>query len=412
MMRAALLTIGDEILIGQILNSNAQWMSEQLTDLGVQVTQHLTVGDHEAEIVQAIDYCLPKSDFMIIGGGLGPTHDDVTMAALSHYFDSPLQYDSEWVSKIEAFFASRNRPMTENNKKQGFLLRDAIRIDNDCGTAAGQHFNIDETDIFVVPGVPHEMKSMMKRYILPLIAEKNPVEQILKRTLLVTGLGESLLATRLDEFVKKIQTRPDLTLAFLPSNTQVKVRLQMKSSAPEAKVEFEKLIDELKLGCGKEFFGFDPTTLEEVTVHALRDHGKTVALAESCTGGLVAHRLTQVSGSSEVLKGSIVAYQNEIKTQELGISEAFLTTHGAVSKETAIAMAEAIRKKWNSSFGLSSTGYLGPSGGDAASPVGTVWVALASERGTEAQEFHFENHRERAKERAAQYAIDLLRRAT
>jgi nicotinamide-nucleotide amidase len=410
-MRASLLTIGDELLIGQILNSNTQWMSEQLTEIGVQVTQHLTVGDHEAEIVQALDYVLPKSDFLIIGGGLGPTHDDLTMAAISHYFDSPLQYDSEWVSKIEVFFKSRGRTMTENNKKQGFLLKDAIRIDNDCGTAAGQHFNIDETDIFVVPGVPHEMKSMMKRYVLPFIADKNPSEQILKRTLLVTGLGESLLATRAEAFVKKIQNRTDVTLAFLPSNTQVKLRLQMKSSDPTSQKEFESLVEELKTYCGKEFYGFDPNTIEEVTIQKLRDAGQTAALAESCTGGMVAHRLTQVSGSSEALMGSIVAYQDNVKTEELGISKEFLKTEGVVSKATAIAMAEAIRKKWKSTYGLSTTGYLGPSGGDEKSPVGTVWVALASEKGTEAHEYHFENHRERAKERAAQYAMDLLRRA-
>jgi nicotinamide-nucleotide amidase len=409
-MRASLLTIGDELLIGQILNSNTQWMSEQLTEIGVQVAEHLTVGDHEAEIVQALDYIVPKSDFLIIGGGLGPTHDDLTMQALAHYFDTPLEYDADWVSKIEIFFKSRGRVMTDNNKKQGYLLKEATRIDNDCGTAAGQHLRIQETDVFVVPGVPHEMKSMMKRYILPYIAEKNPTSQILKRTLLVTGLGESLLATRLESFVQKVKARPDLSLAFLPSNVQVKLRLQMKSENPEAKLEFESLVEELKILCGQDFYGFDPATLEEITVNKLRTSGMTVAMAESCTGGLVAHRFTQVTGSSEALKGCLVAYQNEIKTKELGISEAFLTENGVVSAATAKAMAEAIRKKWNTTFGLSTTGYLGPSGGDDKAPVGTVWIAIATESGSEAHELHFENHRERSKERASQYALDLLRR--
>jgi len=344
-MRATLLTIGDEILIGQILNSNAQWMSEQLTELGVQVTQHLTVGDHEAEIVQALDSVVPKSDFLIIGGGLGPTHDDLTMKVLSDYFEIPLHYDVEWVDQIEAFFKARNREMTENNRKQGFLLKGAKRIDNDCGTAAGQHFKAEGAQIFVVPGVPHEMKSMMKRYIMPYIAEKNPTEKILKRTLLTTGIGESALATHLDDFVKKVKARDDLTLAFLPSPTVVKLRLQMKANTLEGAQEFESLIAELKEYLGKDFYGEEPVTLEEVVLSQLKAKKCTIALAESCTGGLIAHRLSQIPGSSEALKGSIVAYQNEIKSLELGIDAGFISQHGVVSEATAIAMAESIRKK-------------------------------------------------------------------
>ena len=410
-MKASLLTIGDELLIGQVLNSNVQWMGDELTTLGVHVTRQLTVGDEETEIVQALDYLLPKSDFLIIGGGLGPTHDDITMEVLSRYSKIPLVYDTDWISKMEGFFKSRNRAMTENNKKQGYLLKDANRIDNDCGTAAGQHFKINQTEIFVVPGVPHEMKSMMKRYILPFIQKKNPGEKIFKSTLLTTGMGESALATRLDPFVQKVKSRQGLSLAFLPSTTVVKLRLQMKSSGPGAETEFQSLIDELKNYCGKDFFGFEPATLQELTIQKLIDSKRTVALAESCTGGLISHLLTQVPGSSAALRGALVAYQNEIKIKELNISEAMLESEGVVSEMTAKLMAEKIRQKWNTSFGLATTGYIGPSGGDARSPIGTVWIALASASGTESIKFNFENNRERAKERAAQAAIDLLRRS-
>ncbi|MBC7396821.1 MAG: competence/damage-inducible protein A [Bdellovibrionales bacterium] len=410
-MKASLLTIGDEILIGQIINSNTAWMSEQLTSLGIDVVNQLTVGDHEAEIVGALEFINPRSDIVIIGGGLGPTHDDVTIAALAHYFDLPLVYDPEWIAQVEAFFKARNRPMTENNKKQGHLLEGAIRIDNDCGTAAGQHFIMGDTEFFVVPGVPHEMKSMMNRYILPKLKEKNPDQRILKQTLLTSGVGESMLATRCEAFVQKVKSRDEVSLAFLPSTTQVKVRLQMEAHSGANDAEFESLVEELKALCGKDFFGLEPDSMEEMLVRELTHSSRTLALAESCTGGLIAHRITQVPGASKVLKGALVAYQNSVKESDLSIPKSLLENGGAVSEATAKSMAEAIRKKWNSDFGLATTGYLGPAGGDAQSPVGTVWIALATREQTQSRVFSFENNRERSKERAAQAALDLLRRS-
>ena len=410
-MKGVILTIGDELLIGQVLNSNTQWISQELTDLGIEVACHLTVRDEEQSIQGGLDFLIPKCDYLIIGGGLGPTHDDLTLDALSNYFKIPLQFDQDWLAKLEEFFKSRNREMPENNKKQAYLLKDAIRIDNDCGTAAGQHLRIQETEIFVVPGVPHEMKSMMKRYILPIMAHKNSSHQILKRTLLVTGIGESALATRCDAFVKKVQARSDLSLAFLPSTTDVRLRLQMKSNQPQSPLEFDSLVDELKAYCKSDFYGYEPLTLEELIIKSMSASHTSLALAESCTGGLIAHRLTQIPGSSQVLKGSLVAYQNEIKINELGISAELIEKSGAVSKAVAIAMAETIQKKWKVDLALSTTGFLGPAGGKPNAPVGTVWIALASSKETKALEFHFENHRGRSKERAAQCGLDLLRRS-
>ncbi len=409
-MKISLLTVGDELLIGQILNTNIQWMSEELTNLGIEVIHHLTVSDKDAAIKDALQFLTPKSDAIIIGGGLGPTHDDLTMEALSHFFNIPLEYDADWISKVEAFFKSRNRVMSENNKKQGYLLKGATRIDNDCGTAAGQHLKTAQTEIFVVPGVPHEMKSMMTRYILPELAKRNPHEKILKRTLLVTGPGESLLATRCDPFVQKVKARSDLSLAFLPSNTVVKLRLQMKAKSKDAEKEFEQLIDELKSYCGIDFYGFEPASLEEIVLENLKSKNATLALAESCTGGLIGHRLTQIPGCSLALKGGIISYQNEIKESELGISASEIKQHGVVSEITVRLMAEAIRKKWNSTYSIATTGYLGPDGGDAHAPSGTIWIAVATPEKTEARVIHVEANRERGKERGAQAALDLLRR--
>ena len=206
----------------------------------------------------------------------------------------------------------------------------------------------------------------------------------------------------------KIPTGPEP--CFFTEHQRSKVAPANESKSPDAPAEFESLIEELKKYCGSDFYGIEPATLEEVIIEKLKSKNQTVALAESCTGGLIAHRLTQVTGSSQVLRGSLVAYQTEIKFERTRNRRTFISEHGVVSKAVAIAMAESIRKKWNADFGLATTGYLGPSGGDAKSPVGTVWMAVATATETRALEFHFENHRERAKERAAQYALDLLRK--
>lgn len=412
-MKASILSIGDELLIGQILNSNTQWISEKLTEVGVQVRRQLTVGDQENEIHAGLTHSLEGVQFLIIGGGLGPTHDDLTLSSLSTYFKTPQFYDEEWIKKVEEYFVSRKRVMSENNKKQAYLLTGAIRIDNDCGTAAGQHLQHNGVDIFVVPGVPHEMKSMMERYILPFIQSKTipSGEKILKRTLLTTGLGESLLATRLQSFVEQIKKDPRFSLAFLPNNISVKLRLQMTSKNTSDTTDFKNACNQLIQLCGEDYYGDDPSTLEEMILKNLRSKNQTLALAESCTGGLLSHRLTQIPGSSETLRGCLVSYQEQIKTDELGISKEFLKKNGVVSEGTSRLMAEAIRKKWNTDYALSTTGYLGPQGGDAFATVGTVWMSVSGPKGTISRSFQYENHRERAKERASQSALDLLRRS-
>ena len=416
-MQGSLLTIGDELLIGQVINSNTAWMGSKLTDINCKVTQQLSVGDKKVEIEKALDYLIPQSDFIIIGGGLGPTHDDITMEVLSDYFCIPLEYDAEWIGRVEAFFTARKRLMSENNKKQALLLKDAHRIDNDCGTAAGQHFTPSkyghEIEIFVVPGVPFEMKSMMERYILPTLSKKSlkAGEKILKTTLLTTGAGESALAQKCDPFVKKVQQLANYTLAFLPSPTQVRLRLQTTAKTPEEESQFHSLVEELKGYCGKDFYGFEPETMEESLITRLRQQHITITLAESCTGGLVTHLLTQIPGSSEVVRGTLVPYQTDLKTSELGVSVDLMKTHGVVSEQTAIAMAEGVRKKWGTDIGVATTGYLGPSGGDEHSPVGTVWIAVATADKTETKSLHMDQHRERNKDRSAQATLDLIRRS-
>ncbi len=411
--KASILTIGDELLIGQVLNSNSQWMSERLTEIGWAVTSQMTVGDDESSIRDALSFLFKKSDAIIIGGGLGPTHDDITLEVLSRFFKLPLEMDKEWLKTLEEFFRGRNRAMTDNNRKQALLLKSATRIDNDCGTAAGQYIEEGRTSVFVVPGVPHEMKSMMARFILPKLSEKSlsAGERILKTTLLTTGIGESALASKLDPFVKKISEIPELSLAFLPSLTTVRLRLQMRVRSKEQETLFHSLALELQTACEEDFFGLEPETIESGVVNRLIQLNRSLAVAESCTGGLISHRLTQIPGASKVLRGTLIPYQETLKSQELGIPKDLIDSHGVVSKFTAEAMAEGVRKKWNADYGLATTGYLGPAGGDSFASVGTVWIALSDSKGTASREFRYENHRERSKERAAQSAIDLLRRS-
>ena len=302
--------------------------------------------------------------------------------------------------------------MTENNKKQGYLLRNAERIDNDCGTAPGQFLMEGRTRIFVVPGVPHEMKSMMERVILPKLLNDPSLgsTRILKETLLTSGVGESALAQRIEMDVERIRNIEGMSLAFLPSNTGVRLRLQMRASTPEDEARFRSEFAALEKACGSDAFGVEPGTLEEVIHRLLLGRGETLAIAESCTGGLVSQRLTRIAGASKILRGTLIPYQTELKTRELGIPATLFEQSGVVSEASARAMAENIRTKWGTTWGLGITGYLGPEG-DAFAPGGTVWIAVARENRTLAREFHFENHRERAQERAAAYALDSLRRA-
>lgn len=421
--RAAILTIGDELLIGQVLNSNVQWISDQLIQQGIEVTTHLTVGDSLTEIHSALDYLTghnsktpTRCEVLIIGGGLGPTHDDLTMEALSKYTGRELKLDTDWLLQLENYFKSKNRPMAANNKKQAYLLDGATRIDNDCGTAAGQYFTIPThpqgtCEVFVVPGVPHEMKSMFQRFIGPKLGSSNE-KAILKKTLVITGIGESMLAEKCAPVVAKIKVDPNFSMAFLPSPTHVRVRIQTRA---EHEPKLNLLIQEILPLIGNDFVGFETETtnaiqlMDQGVVQKLTELKKTVAIAESCTGGLVSHRLTQIPGASKILVGSIVPYQTQTKHSLLSVDENTLKQNDVVSESVVIEMAKKVRALFHSDFGVATTGYLGPTG-SANVPVGTVWLAVDSEKGTVTKTFTYENHRERNKERATQSAIDLLRR--
>ncbi len=410
-MKTAILTIGDELLIGQVLNSNAQWLSEKLTAIGVRVQTHQTIGDEIPTIQNTITQLAKDHELILIGGGLGPTSDDVTVEALTGLLGRPLKHDQEWYDRVKEFFASRGREMPPNNFKQALIPEGAERLDNHVGTAPGLWIEWKNTTLVVFPGVPYEMKFLFEKFILPRLEKKAGGQKIIQRTFLTTGIGESALAVRIQTVESLLNE--NLKLAYLPSIYGVRLRITAYAdSSNQTQVESQMKIfaDQLIPLLGRDYYGEGDEEIETVIGKLLVQQGKTVATAESCTGGLVAHRLTQIPGSSRYVQGGIVAYQNSVKINELAVDAKVIESQTAVCETVARQMAEGVRKKFGTSLGLATTGILGPDGGSETQPVGLIYIGIADEKGTDFRKLLFEKDRIRNKERAAQSALDFLRR--
>jgi nicotinamide-nucleotide amidase len=411
-MRAWILTIGDELLIGQVVNTNASWIGERLTALGATPERMVTVSDAPDAIRAALGEALAAGDLVVATGGLGPTHDDVTRAAVCDLYGVSLRLDEGELERVKARFARRGIPMPETNRSQALIPDGFEALPNPVGTAAGLlHPGLPERGwglLVVLPGVPHEMTALMEREVLPRLARTEGLPFIVQKTLLTTGSGESSLQEAvgpLDDLLG-----PMLGLAYLPSVHGVRLRITgrgpTRAEAEERAVRLERRLVER---IGRFVYGEGSGTLEEVVGAALRAAGLTIATAESCTGGLVAHRLTNVPGSSEYVAGGVVAYDNRVKIRSLGVEEQVLASHGAVSRPVAEAMAEGVRRSLGTDLGLASTGIMGPGGGTEQKPVGTVWIALADARGVRAMRLRLGHDRLRNKEQAATAALDLVR---
>lgn len=431
-MKAAILGIGDELLNGQVTNSNASWISRELGLYGIEVVFQLTIGDEILKIQNGIEKCLSESEVTILTGGLGPTDDDLTVDAICSFLKLERKFDPEWHSRMEQIFKSRGREMPANNKKQAMVPVGAKRIDNDCGTAPGLWFEFQEGKfkgkyMAVLPGVPYEMQSMMKRFVMPFLdirRTKNPSTQraaIVQKTIFTTGIGESALAQKFEEECPQYKEilNENLKLAWLPSPIAVKLRLTSKAKSEEiAKAQIERFENAVPQSISSYKFGsrfdFEEVYLEQVVGEMLSKHGYTVSTAESCTGGLISNKLTNIAGSSKYVIGGVVAYSNDVKVKELGVSEKVLQTEGAVSENTARQMSEGALKKFGSTIAISVTGIAGPDGGTDQKPVGTVWFSLSDtlegEIKTLSKKLVFEKDRLRNKERTAQAALDMIRR--
>ncbi len=378
---AELLTIGDEILYGQIVDTNSQWMSVELTNIGVKIIRKTSVADNESEILTAFAEAEKRADVILITGGLGPTSDDITKPCLAKYFNCGLVINEEALAEVTDFFKSRGRELTEMNRQQAALPTACIKITNPIGTAPGMWFDKGEKVFMSMPGVPHEMKRMVAEQVIPRLKKKYTLPVIHHKIIRTIGQGESFLAEKIADWENSLP--PHIKLAYLPSLGEVKLRLTcFGDSLPPLEKEADALTEKLKDRVGQYIYGYGDDPIELVIGKTLREKKLTLSIAESCTGGYLSHLITSVPGSSEYFLGSMVPYAYEIKMRQLGVKPETLEKHGAVSEPTIIEMANIVRAKFNTDIGVATSGIAGPGGATADKPVGTVWIAYSDKHQT------------------------------
>ena len=410
-MKAEIISIGDELLIGQVIISNQAYIAEKLNSVGVFADRMTTVGDDEQEILDAFHKAFTAHDIVTVTGGLGPTHDDITRAVVCKFFNTDLVLNNEALENIKNIFARLSVSPRKVNEDQALVPRVCTVIQNRLGTAPGYFFERDGKFFFVMPGVPHEMKAMMDDFILPFLKKRNTGLVIRHLTLKTTGIAESFLAEQIGDVKDLFSPNSGITLAFLPNPLGVRLRITVKAkSVDEAEHIVRDVESKLRSKAEKYIYASGDRELEEVIGTLLKERKLTLAIAESCTGGLIADRTTNISGSSEYFERGMITYSNKSKIQELGVPSDFIKQYGAVSRQVAEAMAFGIRTKSNTDIGISTTGIAGPSGGSAEKPVGLVWIGYSDKDETFALQFNFGGERRILKERAAQAALELVRR--
>jgi competence/damage-inducible protein CinA-like protein len=409
-MNAHIITIGDEILIGQTLNTNAAFIGEQLVNNNINVTKTSVVGDVENDILAEFKTTFESNDIIIVTGGLGPTHDDITRKCVVNFFNTELVKNDEVFDDIKAMLKKRKRAISKNVEEQALVPKIAKIIRNSRGTAPGIWIEKDEKIFVVMPGVPYEMKEMMDSYVIPKLNEiiGQPELITVRKTLQTTGIPESVLYEKLGDLNEILG---QAKLAFLPSQFGVKLRITVEAkSEEEAANQLSEIEQKIRSKAGRYIFGIDEELIEEVIGKLLKERGLTLAVAESCTGGLVTNMLTNVSGSSNYLERGIVSYSNAAKVEILKVNEDTIVDNGAVSLEVARQMAEGVKSISGTDFGLSTTGIMGPTGATTDKPVGLVYIGLCDDKVCTAKEFHFGDDRILNKQRTAQAALDMLRR--
>ena len=387
------ITIGDEILYGHILDTNAKWLSEQLDKLGVKINKRSTISDNHFQITNTIDKSISENDIIIFTGGLGPTNDDITKKTLNKYFKGNLVRDEITYRQIKKIFKRRNFDLTKKNKDQALVPDNCQVLHNIHGTAPGLAFSIKKKLVISLPGVPFEMKSLFNEKCIDLIRVKYNLPIVYHRIIKTVGIGESWLSDLIGKWEKNLDN--SLSLAYLPSIGRVKLRLTGKGkNLKKIKFIIEKQEKKLLKIIEKYIYGYDNDELESQVGILLNDQNKTIAISESCSGGYASHMITSIPGSSKYFLGSIIAYNNSIKENILGIDKKIIRNKGAVSKEVVEEMAKNIRIKFKSSIGLSVSGIAGPSGGSTKKPVGTVWIGLSDDKKTYSKKFQLTERRD------------------
>ncbi len=399
-MKAEIITIGDEILLGQTIDTNSAFISQKLTQLGIDVVFKTSVGDNIKNISETLKSSFSRADLVITTGGLGPTNDDITKKAIVKVFKRNLVFHEEILKKVEESFTKRGMEMPKINQNQALLPQGSKAIPNHYGSAPGIFIQEKNKVFFALPGVPLEMKSMMENDVLPILEKVSEVK-VFQKKIRTTGTPESVIYESIEPI---LTSRSEVKVAFLPSFLGVDVRLNSESQE-----KLEAMENNIKEILGASVYGEDDITLEEVVGRLLKDKGKTISVAESCTGGLIGKRFTNVSGSSEYFERGVVSYSNKAKTELLKVPQDMIEKYGAVSEQVAILMAEGIRRISKTDYGLSVTGIAGPTGGTEEKPVGLVWIGFAHENDSFAQKFLFGEDRETNRQRAAQAALNLVR---
>ncbi len=409
MIQAEIINIGDELLIGQVINTNASFMAEQLNLAGIRVNRITAIADTEEAIKNAINQAFERSDIVISTGGLGPTKDDITKKVLCEYFDDTLIMNQEVLEHVATFFKNRNHALSEVNRQQAMVPSRSKIIYNQNGTAPGIWFEKEGKVLISTPGVPFEMKAMLTDTIIPKLRDHYNIKtKICHRTILTSGVGESVLAEKIESWSRNLG---EIKLAFLPQPGIVRLRLSLISSDnADADKKIKEQIDKLYKLIPDLIFGEETQTLEEICGTLLKTHNKSMSTAESCTGGYISHLLTSIAGSSNYFKGNITSYSNTAKIELLGVSELELEKHGAVNKEVVEQMAQGARKALHSDYAIATSGIAGPGGGTEEKPVGTVWIAVSSSKQTISKRFQFGEHRGRNIRRSAVTALNMLRK--
>ncbi len=410
-MVAEIISIGDELLIGQVINTNQAFIAEKLNSGGIAVDRMTTVGDDESAILKAFEQAYSTHDVVTVTGGLGPTHDDVTRAAVCKFFQTDLILDNTTLDRIKHMFAKRGLQLTRLNEEQALVPHGCTVIENHQGTAPGYFFERDNKFFVVMPGVPHEMKSMIENFVVPFFEKRGSGRIIRHRTLKTTGIAESHLAEKIGNLNELLIPNSGITLAYLPSPMGVRLRISVQSnSISDAEKKILAVEAKLREKASRYIYAVNDEELEHAIGKLLTERKMTIAVAESCTGGLIADRITNVPGSSNYFECAFINYSNDSKIAELGVPSSLIQKHGAVSREVAEAMAFGVRTKANTDIGLSTTGVAGPTGGTPEKPVGLVWVGYSDKHETLALRFNFGEDRRQVKERAAQAALELVRR--
>ncbi len=406
-MKAEILSVGTELLMGQIVNTNAQYIAARLSELGVYVYHQSVVGDNEIRLKQAIKLALGRSDTVITTGGLGPTSDDITKETAAELLGKKLLIDEETMVKIKNFFIRLDRKMTENNIKQAYVPEDSRVLRNKNGTAPGCIIEESGKSIILLPGPPAEMKPMFEEHVIPYLLGKTPYK-IVSAYIRVFGLGESSAEEKIIDLIR-MQKNPTIAPYAKQGEVTFRVTARCKKEEDEETL-LGPIVHEIKKRLGDNVYSLENKAMEQVLVEMLLARDISVSVAESCTGGLISSKITDIPGSSGVFKGSVVAYSNSVKKKVLGVDRGILTQYGAVSSQVAGEMAKGVMKLTSSVIGISVTGIAGPGGGTREKPVGLVYVALADNNGVTSKKLSLWGDRDRIRNISTLHALDLARR--